>query len=156
MSLTHREHLGDFSSVVCFKAVIVGVEDTLGEDGAAVVFTRAGKVRGHELVKSLGLTGSKVTIGELAKALNDALGSSGTKLCAVNNAYEDGENIVVETSETVCSAGELDGSSRKCTFTLGAVGGAIEAVYGKVYVGKHTDSVLRGGTCDKFVFSPLM
>ena len=41
---SHRETLAEFNSVVCFKAVIVGVEDTLGEDGAAVVFTRAGKV----------------------------------------------------------------------------------------------------------------
>ena len=32
-----RKDLGDFSSVVCFKAVITGVEDTLGPDGAAVV-----------------------------------------------------------------------------------------------------------------------
>lgn len=155
MSMKHREQLGDFSSVVCFKAVIVGVEDTLGEDGAAVVFTRAGKVRGHELVKSLGLTGSKVAVGELAKTLNAALGSGGTKLCAVNNAYEDGENVVVETSETVCSAGEPDGSSRKCTFTLGAVWGAIEAVSGKTYLGAHTESVLRSGKSDKFVFSPM-
>lgn len=43
---TYRSQLGDFSSVVCFKAVIVGVEDTLGADGAAVVFTRAGRSAG--------------------------------------------------------------------------------------------------------------
>lgn len=63
---SHRAVLGDFSSVVCLKAVIVGVEDTLGEDGASVVFTRAGRVRGQQLVASLGLTGKNIPVSELA------------------------------------------------------------------------------------------
>lgn len=154
-SMAFRSTLSDFSSVVCFKAVIVGVEDTLGEDGAAVVFIRAGRVRGQALVASLGLTGSKLPMEQLAKALNDALGIEGTRLCKIKSAYREGENVVVETEETVCSAGELPGSSRQCTFTLGAVWGALEAVSGEMYLGKHTESVLRGGSSDKFVFSPL-
>ncbi len=152
---THREALGDFSSVVCFKAVIVGVEDTLGTDGAAVVFTRAGKVRGQQLVQSLGLTGKNVAVEELARTLDDALGSNGTKLCRVESAGTEGDTIIINTQETVCSAGEPDGSTRKCTFTLGAIWGALEAVSGKKYLGEHTESVLRGGKSDKFVFSPM-
>jgi len=149
-----RPVLGDFSSVVCFKAVIVGVEDTLGPDGASVVFVRAGKVRGRDLVGHLGLTGSQLPLEKIAEALDAAVGKNGTRLCSVNKAYRDGEDIVVETSETVCSAGEEPGSDRSCTFTLGAVWGALEAINGEMYVGKHTDSVLRGGSSDKFVFSP--
>lgn len=149
-----RSNLGDFSSVVCFKAVIVGVEDTLGPDGAAVVFIRAGKVRGRDLVESLGLTNSNLPLEQIVSALDAAVGLKGTRLCSVNKAYKDGEDIVVETTETVCSAGEEVGSERQCTFTLGAVWGALEAVTGEMYLGRHTDSVLRGGTCDKFVFSP--
>ncbi|MFC5848800.1 hypothetical protein [Deinococcus petrolearius] len=150
-----RSQLGEFSSVVCFKAVIVGVEDTLGPDGAAVVFTRAGKVRGRDLVASLGLTGSNVPVEQLAGLLNQAIGRDGTRLAAVTGAYHEGENIVIETQDTVCSAGEAQGSDRKCTFTLGAVWGALEAVTGNLYLGEHTESVLRGGASDKFVFSPL-
>ena len=152
---SHREALGNFSSVVCFKAVIVGVEDTLGEDGAAVVFTRAGKVRGQQLVASLGLTGKNIPVEELAATLDAALGQGGTRLCSVEKAQTIGETVVIDTQETVCSAGEANGSTRKCTFTLGAIWGALEAVSGKRYLGEHTESVLRGGSSDKFVFSPM-
>ena len=152
---THREALGEFSSVVCFKAVIVGVEDTLGEDGAAVVFTRAGKVRGQQLVASLGLTGKNIAVEELAATLDAALGQNGTRLCRVEHAENNGDTVVIDTQETVCSAGEPNGSTRKCTFTLGAIWGALEAVSGKRYLGEHTESVLRGGSSDRFVFNPM-
>lgn len=152
-----RPLVGDFNSIVCFKAVIVGVEDTLGPDGAAVVFIRAGKVRGRDLATELGVAGSSasVPIEQLATLLNAAIGKDGTCLAAVTKSYREGENIVIETQDTVCSAGEPLGSERKCTFTLGAVWGALEAITGEMYLGEHTDSVLRGGTSDKFVFSPF-
>jgi predicted hydrocarbon binding protein len=157
MSQQHyqRQELGDFSSVVCFKAVITGVEDTLGPDGAAVVFTRAGKMRGHALVASLGLTGSNVALPKMAETLNAAIGKNGTRLCHVVSVREEGGNIVVDTTDTVCSAGEAMGSDRTCTFTLGAIGGAIEAVTGKMLLGHQTHSVLRGGKTDTFVYTPL-
>ena len=150
-----RPHLGNYSSVVCFKAVIVGVEDTLGPDGAAVVFIRAGKVRGRNLAADLGVAGSNVPIESLAELLDAAIGRDGTRLAAVTRSYREGENIVIETQDTVCSAGEPMGSDRKCTFTLGAVWGALEAITGEMYLGEQTASVLRGGTSDKFVFSPF-
>ncbi|MFC4454821.1 hypothetical protein [Deinococcus sonorensis] len=150
-----RPQLGDYSSIVCFKAVITGVEDTLGPDGAAVVFTRAGKVRGQQLATELGLAGKNVPVDQIAAALDQAVGRGGTRLCAVTRSYQEGDTIVIETQETVCSAGEPLGSDRKCTFTLGAVWGALEAVTGGMFLGEHTDCVLRGGTSDKFVFSPL-
>lgn len=152
---TYRPQLGDFSSVVCFKAVIVGVEDTLGVDGAAVVFTRAGKVRGHTLVRELGLTGSNPPTEQIASLLNAAIGHDGTRLAAVTRSYDDGDNVIIETQDTVCSAGEPQGSDRRCTFTLGAVWGAMEAITGRTYLGEQTESVLRGGNSDKFVFSPF-
>ncbi|PYE53765.1 hypothetical protein [Deinococcus yavapaiensis] len=152
---TLRPTLGDFSSIVCFKAVITGVEDTLGDDGAAAVFIRAGRVRGHQLAKSLGLSNAELPIEQVASVLNEAIGKSGTRLCAVTKAYRDGEAIVVETQDTLCSAGEPVGGERKCTFTLGAVWGALEEVSGTMLRGVHTESVLRGGSCDKFVFTPF-
>ena len=155
-TLTHtRPTLGDYNSIVCFKAVITGVEDTLGEDGAAVVFTRAGKVRGRTLATELGVAGKDVPTEQIAGLLNAAIGQPGTKLCAITASYMDGENVVIEAQETVCSAGEAHGSQRRCTFTLGAVWGALEAITDRTFLGEHTESVLRGGTSDKFVFSPF-
>lgn len=150
-----RPELGDFNSIVCFKAVITGVEDTLGKDGAAVVFTRAGKVRGHNLAGELGVAGSQVPIEQIAGVMNKAVGAEGTRLCAVTKSYQEGDKIIIETQETVCSAGEPQGSDRNCTFTLGAVWGALEAITGKTYLGEQTESVLRGGSSDKFEFTEL-
>ena len=62
---------------------------------------------------------------------------------------------MVYASETVCSAGEESGSPRKCTYSLGAVWGAIETIQGKRYRGMHTESVLRGGSHDVFELSPI-
>lgn len=150
-----RNELGDFSSIVCFKAVITGVEDTLGPDGAAVVFIRAGKVRGHNLANDLGVAGSKVPIENLAEMLNSAIGKDGTCLTGVHSATQEGDKIIVNCFDTVCSSGELEGSDRQCTFTLGAVWGAVEAVMGEIYLGEQTSSVLRGGEFDRFEFTPL-
>lgn len=150
-----RTELGDFSSVVCFKAVITGVEDTLGPDGAAVVFTRAGKVRGHTLVRDLDVAGSKLPVEELAAVLDKAVGKDGTRLCSVKRSYREGENIVVEVKDTVCAAGEEMGSDRLATFTLGAIWGAVEGIMGETYLGEHTESMLKGAPVEKFVFSPF-
>jgi hypothetical protein len=150
-----RPELGEMMSLICFKAAIVGVEDTLGEDGAAVVFIRAGKVRGATVAKQTGLAGSKPSLETLVKALDGVFGKSGTQLCRIVGAFANGEQIVIDTAETVCSAGEPAGSSRKCTYTLGAVWGALEAVMGRSYLGEHTQSVLTGAPNDRFVFNPM-
>lgn len=152
MSARYRENLGDFSSVVCLKYIITGVEDTLGPDGAAVVFTRAGKVRGHQLTHELGLTGKAVAIDELASVLDSALGQDGTRLCEVVAARAEGDTITIEVTNTICAAGEETNSDRKATYTLGAIAGAIEEIYGKMYNGTHTTSVLKGDAVDTFVF----
>ncbi|HSI84913.1 MAG: hypothetical protein ACAI35_07770 [Candidatus Methylacidiphilales bacterium] len=148
-----RNTLGDFNSILCFKAVITGVEDTLGSDGAAVVFTRAGRVRGSSVAREMGLSGKNIPLSEIAETLNGALGKDGTRLCAVKSVREAGNTIEVETVETVCSAGEALGSDRNCTFTLGVIWGALEEVTGQSFEAKHTASVLRGAESDLFVFN---
>lgn len=149
-----RPSLGDFSSIVCFKALITGVEDTLGPEGAAATFTQAGRLRGKTLASSLGVAGSKVPAAELAALLDGAVGAAGTKLCAVTAVRQEGDDLIVDTAETVCSAGEPAGSSRRCTFTMGAVWGAIEAIYARSFSVRQTESVLNGGASDSFRFSP--
>jgi predicted hydrocarbon binding protein len=150
-----RKELGDFSSVVCFKAAITGMEEALGEKATAIALTTAGRARGKKLAEELGFAGASLSLDEAAEKLQKALGKEGTCLCIVDKIVADGELIKVYTSETLCSAGEVAGSSRKCTFTMGAVWGAIEQLIGKRLRGTHTESVLRGGTHDVFEFTPL-
>ena len=148
-----RPTLGDFSSIVCFKAAIVGMEDALGDKATAIALTAAGRARGKQLANELGLTGSTMSLQDIAYKLSYALGRNGTCLCNVEKIVSEGNVIKVYTSETLCSAGEPQGSERKCTYTLGAVWCALEKTLGKRLQGKHTESVLRGGTHDVFEFN---
>jgi len=149
-STSSRPSLGEFSSIVCFKSVITGMEEALGEKATAISLIAAGRARGKNLAQELGLSGATIDLDTIATKLNAALGSSGTRLTAVDKIVQDGDIIKVYCSETVCSAGEPQGSNRKCTFTMGAVWGAIAEITGKKLRGLHTESVLRGGTHDVF------
>ena len=154
-ALSSRPTLGQFSSIVCFKSVITGMEEALGEKATAIALIAAGRERGKNLAKELGLSGSTEDLSVIAAKLNEAVGANGTHLTAVDKIVIDGDTIKVYCSETVCSAGEPQGSARKCTFTLGAVWGALTEVTGKKLRGVHTESVLRGGANDVFEFSTL-
>ncbi len=150
-----RLTLGDFSSIVCFKAAIVGMEDALGDKATAIALTTAGRSRGKKLAQELGLNSTNFSLDDITDKLKHVLGKDGTRLCNIDKIVSEGDIIKVYTSETLCSAGEPQGSDRKCTFTLGAVWGVLEQTYGKRFQGKHTESVLRGGNHDVFEFSEL-
>ncbi|WP_310415180.1 MULTISPECIES: hydrocarbon-binding protein [unclassified Chamaesiphon] len=153
--LTSRPNLGQFSSIVCFKSVITGMEEALGEKATAIALIAAGRERGKNIAKELGLSGTSQDLSTIATKLNEAVGANGTHLTAVNKIVQDGDVIKVYCSETVCSAGEAPGSDRKCTFTMGAVWGALSEITGKKLRGVHTESVLRGGTHDVFEFTTV-
>jgi predicted hydrocarbon binding protein len=150
-----RSELGDFNSIVCFKAVVVGIEEALGEKAAAIAMIAAGRTRGKKLATDLGLTGKAHSLEEVAQLLRAALGEEGTRLCIVDKVVEENGNYQVYCRETVCSAGEPQGSPRQLTFTLGAIQGALEQAIGKRLRGKQVESVLRGGSHDVIEFEVL-
>jgi predicted hydrocarbon binding protein len=154
-SISNRQTLGGFSSVVCFKSVITGMEEALGEKATAIALIAAGRARGKNVAQTLGLSNSTADFTTIASKLNAAVGLEGTRLTAVDKIVQEGELIKVYCSETVCSAGEPQGSDRKCTFTMGAVWGAMSEITGKKLRGTHTESILRGGTHDVFEFSVI-
>ncbi|MEM6752929.1 MAG: hydrocarbon-binding protein [Cyanobacteria bacterium P01_C01_bin.38] len=151
-----RQELGDFSSIICFKAAITGMEEALGEKATAIALIAAGRSRGKNLAKDLGLSRANLEWSIIANKMDFALGINGTKLCKIDSIVEEGDVIKVATGETLCSAGEPEGSPRKCSFTLGAVWGALEEITGKRLKGSHTESILRGGSNDVFEFAPLI
>lgn len=155
MQLTRRQQLGDFSSLVCFKAAIAGMEEALGEKATAIALTAAGRKRGKSLVQSLGLSNTSLSNEEIVAQLQKALGIEGTRLCIVEKIETDGDKYKIYVSEALCSAGEPDGSDRKCLFTLGAVWGAMEEILGKKFRGVHTETVLKGSAYDIFELTPM-
>lgn len=148
-----RPDLGEYSSIVCFKALVVGVENALGAKAAAIALNSAGRDRGKQLVGELGL-GQK-SVAEAFPLLKEALGINGTRLCAIDNIVEEGDSIKVSCRETICSAGEEQGSERVLSYTMGALQGALEQLTGKRLRGKQIESVLRGGTHDVIDFQVL-
>ncbi len=150
-----RTELGDFSSIICFKAVVVGAEEALGEKAAAIALIAAGRQRGKQLAQQLGLVGKGLMVAELVPVLQQALGKEGTRLCLIDKILETADSIQVFCQETICSAGEPQGSPRQLTFTLGAIQGVLEQVIGKRLRGKQTESVLRGSNFDVIQFEVL-
>lgn len=147
-----RNELGDFSSVICLKAIITGMEDALGEKATTIALVAAGRTRGKNLAASLGLPGSGDSLEALTAKVAEALGKHGTRLLILDKIEQTEDGFRAYTRETVCSAGEPEGSPRKCTFTLGAVQGVLEAVTGQRYRGQHVESVLRGAGHDIFEY----
>lgn len=151
-----RAELGNFSSIVCLKAIISGMEDALGEKATAIALIAAGRARGRHLAEQLGLTNVDYDQEALTEKLAAALGKNGTRLLLLHKVEREGELFRVYTTETVCSAGEAQGSPRRCTFTLGAIQGVLEAITGKRFRGIQLESVLRGGDYDLFEYGPVL
>lgn len=148
---TYRPTLGQFSSIVCFKALITGVEEALGEKATMISLIAAGRARGKQVAEQLGVKGTGAT-EELVPLLQQALGKDGTRLCIVDKIELTSESIKAYCSETICSADEPEGSPRKLSFTLGAIQGVLESVMNVRLRGKQTESVLRGGSHDVVEF----
>lgn len=146
-----RPEIGDFASIVCTKAIVVGMENALGERAAHVALIAAGRSRGRQLAEQLGK--KDVPLSDLAALLNEAIGANGTRLCIVHSVEQHGDAIRVSLGETLCSAGEAPGSPRVLTFTLGALQGVFEVVTGRALKGKQIESVLRGGKYDTIEFN---
>jgi hypothetical protein len=150
-----RSELGDFSSIICFKALANGLEEALGEKAALIATIAAGRVRGKNLATELGLAGTTPSLDLATQLMQKALGPDGTKLCLIDRIEEVENGYRVYCHETICSSGEAQGSSRTMSFTLGAIQGAIESMMGKRLRGTQVESVLRGGSHDVVELSIL-
>lgn len=153
MSTPLRDELGDYSSIVCLKSIITGMEDALGEKTTAIALIAAGRIRGREITEQLQLTAKDYSLEEISQMVAKALGKDGTRLLVLDKIEKTESGYRAYTRETVCSAGEADGSPRHCTFTLGAVQGVLETVTGQRFIGKHIASVLRGADHDVFEYT---
>ena len=142
-----RPELGDFSSIVCFRAVVTGIEEALGEKAALIALIAAGRARGKQLAAELNIQAG-MPIEQIAADMRDALGTEGTRLCVIDKIEMAGEAYQVFCRETICSSSEPQGSPRTLSYTMGALQGVLEIATGKRLRGTQVQSVLRGSNHD--------
>lgn len=149
--------MGDFSSVVFLKGIVIGLEESIGEKTVGIALIAAGRNQGKKLAEELGLVndGASLPIEEIQEKVNHILGKDGVRLCLIDKLEQEGDSYKAYTKETFCSAGEVEGSLRKCTYTLGIIQGVLETFLGKRLRGQQSESVLRGGTHDVMEFQVL-
>jgi hypothetical protein len=152
-----REELGDFGSIIFLKSIIAGMEEALGKKTAAIAMISAGRQQGKNSAQELGLVnkGATLSLEEIREKANQILGKEGTRLCIIDKLEQDGEVYRVYAKETFCSSGEPLGSSRQCTYTLGAIQGFLEASFDKRLKGQQIASVLHGSTHDVLEYKLL-
>ncbi len=153
-----REELGDFGSIIFLKSIISGMEEAIGKKTSAIAMISAGRQQGKTSVQELGLVnkGATLSLEEITEKVNQILGKDGTRLCIIDKLERDGEVYRVYAKETFCSSGEPLGSSRQCTYTLGAIQGFLEALLGKRFRGQQIASVLQGSTHDVLEYTLLV
>lgn len=150
-----RPELGDFSSIIFLKAILVGIEETLGDKTAGIAMISAGRNQGKSLARDLNLVGNEaiLSLEQIQYKINLVLGKEGTRLCLIDKIELEGDIYKVYAKETFCSAGEAEGSLRNCSYTLGVIQGFLEAFLKKRLHGKQVESVLRGSSHDVMQFS---
>lgn len=150
-----RPELGDFVSIIGFRALLDGLQEALGEKAALISAISAGRARGKGLAESLGLAGIEPELDRATLLMQQALGINGTKLCLIDKIEAVDNGYRVYCREAACSAGEAQGSSRKLSFVLGAIQGALESMMNKRLRGKQVESVYLGGSHDVVEFEVL-
>ncbi len=147
-----RSNLGNYSSIICFRSIVTGLEKIMGKEAAKGNLIRAGKLRGAQVVTSLGLSKTEKPLKEWFSAIAEAIGKNGTRLCTLKKIDADNTRYITFLEDTICSANEKLGSDRQLSFTHGVIQGAIEEATGHRLSGKQTGSVLRGNDYDVLEF----
>lgn len=155
MSEVLRQQLG-FSSIVCLKAIITGMEDALGEKATAIALTAAGRNRGKNLVRNGGLT--KVTslyLKDIAYKLRLALGKDGTRLCLVDKIEQENDVSRFILQKRCVLQVNLKSHLVNAPLRWVLFGGRQKKFSRLRLQGKHIESVLRGSEYDVFQFTPF-
>ncbi|WP_129627799.1 4-vinyl reductase [Candidatus Oscillochloris fontis] len=135
MADADRPTLGALMSVTCFHFLRAGAEESAGR---ALIVT-AGRERGQDIVKSLGLEGKVQSADEIQKNLAKVLGIDGTRLCLVQKIVaKDNGGFEVHITEGACTAGVTNAPEPHCAFTMGVFIGSIAHFTGKRMTGKET------------------
>lgn len=140
LAINLRPELGDFSSIICFRALVSGLEQALGEKATLIATIASGRLREKQLSESLGLAGTKPDLAKATLSMREALGVDGTKLCLIDKIEVMDNGYRVYCRETIGSAGEEQGSSETLSFTLEAIQGALESMMRNVF-GVHRSNL---------------
>ncbi|MEM6820739.1 MAG: hypothetical protein AAF558_02190 [Verrucomicrobiota bacterium] len=94
-----RDVLGNYFHVVCGRAILDGIQETLGEAGARALLVQAGRKRGQSLAVDLGDQAKPESLEQFQKVLGEQLGSSGTRLCLIKEVTGEWNHLQIYVSD---------------------------------------------------------
>ncbi len=150
-----RPILGDYVNVMDYKALLDGIEDTMGSKAAAVIITAAGRAYGKKIATTLGASIETKDLPTILKRLNTSLGQEGTRLCIIDEISQQENFIRVKVVEPVEMSGETSDSIRMCPFTLGVLNGFIDQIMQKRHQARQIAVADQLGLQTEFEFTPI-
>lgn len=135
-----RPMLGSNVHLICFQYLCKITDDLTGR---APIIT-ASRSRGIDAMTANGLADISQDPQVLCDKLNQVLGASGTRLCAVNRiTSKPNSGYEARLSECACSAGFVS-PEPACNYTLGVITGTIQTMTGMIMRGVETECQAMG------------
>lgn len=130
-----RSKLSDYFSVAGIQYLFEGIEDTLGQQGAEVIYQAAAKKRGREIAMAMKASGvgreAIANSAYLIKAIGTVMEQE--KVAILEDVQIGDGYVLLTVSETLESATSTDIYNRPALFTGGFAAGLVEAIMGIPY-----------------------
>jgi hypothetical protein len=124
-----REELGQHFHVTCGRAIVEGIQETLGKHGARALLIQTGRKRGLSLSTEADISASDICAERICEILINYLGQNGTRLCLVERVTGSPDRLTVEVSNLI-------EDSENCSYTLGVFTGFLEGCLNEKFQGQ--------------------
>lgn len=146
-----RTELGNEVNVICFQYLCHIVSDLAGRSPIIA----ASRARGYDAMEAAGFLGNTRDGAVMCENLNSVLGPEGTRLCLIHNVInKPNGGYTVELVECACSYGQTS-IEPACSYTLGVIIGAIQALTGIKMRGYETECQACGADTCIYEIDPI-
>ena len=147
-----RPKLGQSVHLVCFQYSCTIVNRLTGH---APIIT-ASRARGNDAVEEHGLLNFTKDSGVMMEKLNGIFGEKGTRLCLIQSVTsKPNDGYTVKLTECACSYGQ-SAEELACSYTLGVIIGAVQAITGVRMHGTETACQSCGADTCVYQIDPIL
>jgi predicted ArsR family transcriptional regulator len=147
-----RPKLGQSVHLVCFQYFCAIVDRLTGH---APIIT-ASRARGNDAVEEAGLLNFTKDSGVILEKLNEVFGEKGTRLCLIQSVTsKPNGGYTIHLTECACSYGQK-AEEPACSYTLGVIIGAVQAITGVRMQGVETACQSCGADTCVYEIAPIL